>query len=223
MRVIDLTMPIVPHFRWPTQVDVKGDIGKGDQFRVTRLSTTCHGFTHVDAQAHFVADAPTIEATALSRVVGPCRVFDLRDTPANTAIGPDRLASADPGGAEGGIILLSVGWDRQRDYATPAFWTEAPWLTRDSAEWLLDQNPTAVAFDFPQDWPIRLLLEGKSAPNEEQVTHDVLLRNGVTLIEYLVNTSALTEQRPVLCAAPLKVVNADGAPARAFAIEGLAA
>ena len=58
-------------------------------------------------------------------------------------------------------------------------------------------------------------------PTDEHVTHDVLLRAGVTLIEYLVNTAALRGPRTLLCAAPLKIPNADGAPARVFAIEGL--
>ena len=105
--------------------------------------------------------------------------------------GPTASPHADPGGPEGEILLLSVGWDRRRDYRTPAFWRESPWLTREAAEWLYARKPTAVAFDFPQDYPIRLLLDGKSAPNDQQVTHDVLLNNGITLIEYLVNTTAL--------------------------------
>jgi kynurenine formamidase len=222
MRVVDLSMPIRPHFRWNPEVAVKGDIAAGDQFRITRISTTCHGFTHVDAAAHFVAGAPTIEATPLERVVGPCRVLDLRDVPANAEIGPERLDAADPGGPDGEILLLSAGWDRRRDPDTPAFWTEAPWLSRSAAEWLHARRPTAVAFDFPQDYPIRLLLENKSVPNDQHVTHDVLLKNGVTLIEYLVNTSGLAP-RVVLCAAPLLIPGADGAPARAFAIEGLPA
>jgi hypothetical protein len=67
---------------------------------------------------------------------------------------------------------------------------------RGAAEWLLARAPSAVAFDFPPDYPIRLLLEGKSVPKEEHVMHDVLLKNGVTLIEYLVNTSALDKDRP---------------------------
>ena len=94
-------------------------------------------------------------------------------------------------------------------------------LTRDAAVWLHGQKPSAVAFDFPQDYPIRLLLDGIVAPTAEHVTHDVLLRAGVTLIEYLVNTSALRGPRTFLCAAPLKIPNADGAPARVYAIEGL--
>jgi kynurenine formamidase len=53
------------------------------------------------------------------------------------------------------------------------------------------------------------------------VTHDTLLRDGVTLIEYLVNTTALSERRVLFSAAPLKIPGADGAPARIYAIEGL--
>ncbi|HSP24331.1 MAG TPA: cyclase family protein [Saliniramus sp.] len=222
MRIIDLTMPIAEHFRWRPNVEVSGDIAAGDQFRVTRIATTCHGFTHVDAPAHFVADAPTIEATPLSHVVGVCRILDLRDVEPNEEISASRLAAADPDGEEGEILLLSVGWDRKRDYRTPEFWTQAPWLNRGAAEWLHERAPCAVAFDFPQDFPIRLLLEGKIVPKEEHVTHDVLLKDGVTLIEYVVNTSALEQNRVLFSAAPLLIPGADGAPARAYAIEGLA-
>ena len=92
MDIIDLSMPIAPHFRWSPELKIKGDIAAGDQFRVSHLATTCHGFSHVDAQAHFVANAPTIEATPLSRVVGPARVVNLRDVEANTPIDAARLA-----------------------------------------------------------------------------------------------------------------------------------
>ena len=223
MRIVDLTMPIGPHFRWNPELHITGDIDAGDSFRITRLATTCHGFTHVDAMAHFVAHGPTIESTPLNRVVGPCRILDLRDVEPNAAIGPERLAAADPGGPDGEILLLSAGWDRKRDYRTDAFWREAPYITREGAEWLLARKPAAVAVDFPQDYTIRLLLDGIVAPRPEHVTHDVLLAAGVTLIEYLVNTTELAGPRTFLCAAPLLVPTADGAPTRAFAIEGLSA
>ncbi|MDJ0389315.1 cyclase family protein [Roseomonas sp. E05] len=223
MRLIDLSMPIAPHFRWRPEISVTGDIAAGDQFRVTKLHTTCHGFSHVDARAHILADAPTIESTPLDRVVGPARIFDLRAAPDNAAIDAARLRAADPGGPEGEILLLSAGWDGRRDRNTREFWTESPWLTRDAAEYLATLKPTAVAFDFPQDFPIRLLLDKQEVPFDQHVTHDVLLRHGVTLIEYLINTTALEGSRTFLCAAPLLIPGADGAPARVFAIEGLAA
>lgn len=221
MNIIDLSMPIGQHFRWPTETPIKGDIGAGDQFRVTRLHATCHGFSHVDAQAHILANAPTIEATPLSRVVGPARVLDLRDVQPNEEIDPARLAKADPGGPEGEILLLSSGWDTKRDYNTRAFWLDAPWLNRAAAQWLADRKPSAIAFDFPQDYPIRLLLDGGIVPFEQHVTHDICLRQGITLIEYVVNTTAVPGPRTFLCAAPLKIPGADGAPARIYAMDGV--
>ncbi|MFV0334384.1 MAG: cyclase family protein [Tropicimonas sp.] len=221
MKIVDLSMPIGPQFRWNPELTVTGDKSAGDQFRVSKLTTTCHGFSHVDAQAHFIENSPTIEHTPLDRVVGPCRIFDLSAAPANQEISAETLAAVDPGGAEGEILLLATHWDTKRDYQTREFWTEAPWLSRAAAEYLLVQKPTAVAVDFPQDYPIRLLLDGIRVPDEDHVTHDVLLRAGVTLIEYVVNTAALKGPRTFLSAAPLKVINADGAPARIFAIEGL--
>lgn len=221
MRIIDLSMPIAPHFRWRTQVNISGNIAVGDQFRVSRLDATCHGFTHVDAQAHILADAPTIEQTPLERVVGRCRVLRLADVRPEEEIGPEKLAAADPGGPPGEMLLLAAGWSAQADSGTPDFWRRAPWLNRAAAEWLAAREPSAVAFDFPQDYPIRLLLDGIEVPFEQHVTHDVLLRGGVTLIEYLVNTDALREPRCLLSAAPLKIPSADGAPARVYAIEGL--
>ncbi|MHA7869796.1 MAG: cyclase family protein [Salipiger thiooxidans] len=221
MDIVDLSMTVGPHFRWAPEISVKGDKSAGDQFRVTRLATTCHGFSHVDAQAHFIADGPTIESTPLDRVVGPCRIFDLSGVQPDEEIGPETLAAADHGGNPGEILLLATQWDTKRDCQTREFWTEAPWLNRAAAEYLLALAPTAVAVDFPQDYPIRLLLDGIRVPDEEHVTHDVLLRAGVTLIEYVVNTAALKGRRTWLCAAPLKVGNADGAPARIFAIEDM--
>lgn len=221
MAIVDLSMTVGPHFRWAPDISIKGDKSAGDQFRVTRLATTCHGFSHVDAQAHFIKDGPTIESTPLDRVVGPCRIFDLSAVAPEEEIGADTLAAADPGGPQGEILLLATQWDKKRDFLTRAFWTEAPWLNRSAAEYLLALRPTAVAVDFPQDYPIRLLLDGIRVPDEDHVTHDVLLRAGVTLIEYVVNTAALEGPRTYLCAAPLKVDNADGAPARILAIEGM--
>lgn len=221
MRIVDLTMPIASHFRWRTTLSVTGDIRAGDQFRVSRLDAACHGFSHVDAPAHILADAPTIEATPLERVVGPARVLDLSDLRPEEEVGPDRLEAADPGGSEGEILILAAGWDRHADWTTREFWTRSPWLNRAAAEWLLARRPTAVAFDFPQDFPIRLLLDGVTVPFAEHVTHDVLLRAGVTLVEYLVNTAALSQRRVLFSAAPLKIPGADGAPARVYAIEGL--
>ena len=220
MNIIDLSMPIEPgHIRWPVERGVNGDFENGDLFEVSWVRTSCHGFTHMDAPRHMVPGGETLDALDLARVVGRAAVIDLCDIQPNEAIDAKRLMKTADHLATGEIALFRTCWDTQRDWKREAFWRDAPYLTRDAAEWLLERGPTACAFDFPQDYTIRLLLDGEVRPIPEHVTHDVLLRNNVTLIEYLVNTWAVKGSHTFLAALPLKLDGADGAPSRVIAIE----
>ncbi len=222
MRLIDLSMPIrTGHPRWPIDVAVKGDLAAGELFQATTVKLSCHAFSHVDARRHMFLDGDTIEVTPLERVVGPAAVIDMLDVGPNEAIGPQRLAERAGHLVRGGMALFKTGWDLQRSPYDTAFWADAPYITREGAQWLLDTGITTIAYDFPQDYVIRLMLYGEIRPLAENVTHDILLRAGVTMIEYVCNTAALREPIVLLSAAPLKIVGADGAPARVYAIEKL--
>ena len=222
MRIVDLSMPIEPgHLRWPVERGVNGSFAAGDLFEVSWVRTTCHGFTHMDAPRHMVPGGPTMSDLDLARVVGRAAVIDLSDVRPNEAIDAERLSAAAAHLAAGEIALFRTCWDRQRDWTQAEFWRDAPYLTRDAAEWLRDREPTACAFDFPQDYTIRLLLDGEVRPIEEHVTHDVLLRNNVTLIEYLVNTQDVAGPNTFLVALPIRLDGADGAPSRVIAIEDM--
>jgi arylformamidase len=217
-RIIDLSLPIEDHFRWPVERRVRGDHDRGDVFQATWLGWTVHGFTHMDSPRHCVPGGPTTDAIPLEQTVGAAAVIDLVPIRPNEAISAARLAPAAGHVVAGDIVVMRSCWEQQRSPRTPEFWSEAPYMTREAANWLLARRPRAVAFDFPQDYPIRLLLQGERRPLAENVTHDVLLRNGVVLIEYLANTVALTEARTFLCCLPLKVPASDGAPARVIAL-----
>ena len=218
-RIIDLTMGIEDHFRWPVGRELTGDFARGDLFQITRLSFAVHGFTHMDSPRHILPDGPTTDDIPLEATVGEAAVVDLADAAPNEAIEAGRLADAARHVRRGDIVILKTAWERRRSPRTPEFWTEAPYLTRGAAEWLLERGVRTVAYDFPQDYTIRLLLRGEVRPMAEHVTHDVLLRNGVVMVEYLANTAELTRPRTWFCALPLKVPASDGAPARAIALE----
>ena len=218
-RIVDLSMPIATHFRWKVDREESGDFARGDQYLATRLSMSCHGFTHIDAPRHIMADGASTDALELDAVVGPALVVDLTDLAPNQPVTAALLESRRPDIGRGARVLLKSGWDRQRSPATPEFWHDAPYFTRDAAEWLLARGIRTIAYDFPQDYPIRQMMKGERVPFDQHVTHDVLLRNGVVMIEYLCNTAALTRAEVFLCALPLKVTRADGAPARVIAIE----
>lgn len=222
MRIIDLSLPISgDHPRWKTEVSASGDLAKGDLAQVTWLKVSCHAFTHVDARRHMFQDGATIEATPLDALVGRCAVVDLMDVQPNEAVGPEKLAERGQHIELGGMVLLKSNWDRQRSPMTREFWLDSPYLTREAAEWLLDKGIRTIGYSFPQDYPIRLTLKGEKRPLAEQVTHDVLLRAGVHMIEYVANTAEIGEASVFLSAAPLKIPGADGAPARVYCIEGL--
>lgn len=218
--LVDLTMPIADHFRWPVERRLVADHAKGDLFQVTWQGFAVHGFTHMDSPRHFFADGKTTDDLDLEQTIGRAAVIDLLGIAPMTAIDAGRLEAAGAHVTPGEIVLFKTGWGEQRDVATPDFWQDAPYLERSAAEWLLARRPKAVAFDFPQDYVIRLLLSGEVKPTEEHVSHDVLLRNDVILIEYLTNTQALTADHVDFCCLPLKIPAADGAPARVVAWQG---
>jgi arylformamidase len=218
-RIIDLSVPIEPHFRWPMERSLKSDFAKGDSFQVTWLGLVVHGFTHIDALRHITPDGPTSSDTALEQTCGPAAVLDISDIAPGQEITREHLAARGGHVRQGDIVLLRARWDEKRALNSREFWTDSPYLSRGACEWLLERRIKALAPDFPQDYPIRLLLDGVTRPMDEFVSHDVLLRNGVILIEYACNFGALRHDRTTVYALPLRLPDADGCPARVIAVE----
>ena len=217
MHVIDLTMPVAPHWRFPMSLEQLQSHERGDIFQASRLTLGVHGFTHVDAPRHCVPGGPTIEAVALDTVCGQATILDVSHVTPNHGITPEELAAAGEINRND-LVLLRSSWERQMDYTTRDFWLQAPYLTREATEWLAARGPRAVGFDFPQDYVIRELVSRQPAL-EEFPTHELLLARGVILIEYLVNLSAIPGPTTLFMAAPLKAPGSDGGPARAIAVE----
>ena len=218
-RIVDLSMAIEDHFRWPVARSQKGDLEAGDAFQITRLDWIVHGFTHIDAPRHMVAAGDTTSEVALERTIGAAAVLDLTGLAPRTEITAGMIAAAGGHLEAGDIALLKTCWEDVHSPRTPEFWTESPYLSAEACRWLLAREIKALGVDFPQDYPIRGLLGGQQAPIAEFVSHDILLRNGVILIEYLTNLGELEGPRTTLFALPLKIPNADGAPARVIAYE----
>src|ERR1700752_4049388 len=54
MRIVDLSFPIRPHFRWAVAPQLRSSHAKGDIFQSTVLTISCHAYTHVDPPVHFL-------------------------------------------------------------------------------------------------------------------------------------------------------------------------
>jgi len=215
--IVDLTYPIEDHFRWKVERSLTASFEDGDDFQITRLGFAVHGFTHIDAPRHMLPDGPTTSDFRLDDFVGEAAIVDLSGIAENGAISAEMLAAAGEQVRSGDIVLLKTAWDERYPLSQKEFWTRSPYLIREACEWLLAWQPAVVGFDFPQDYPIRGLLGGEKPSMEEFVSHDVLLRRGIPMIEYLCNLGSIRQARAQVCALPLKVLDADGAPARVVA------
>src|SRR5687767_10458317 len=76
-RIIDLSMAIEDHFRWPVERRLNSDHAQGDLFQATWLGWPVHGFTHMDSPRHFFADRRTTSDVPLEATVGDAAVVDL--------------------------------------------------------------------------------------------------------------------------------------------------
>lgn len=217
LSAIDLSFRIDPaHFRWGGERMLSERLDDGAPFTTTRFGQSAHAFTHADAPSHVMADGADLADVALSTWVGSATVLDVSACADDAAITADTLQRASSTIAEDEIVLVRTDWDLRRDIADENYWTESPWLDRSAAEWLRERRPRAVGFDFPQDAAIRRTIAGERPAPAEFVTHDVLLRHGIGLIEYLRGLHQLGS-RALLVAAPIALAHSDGGPSRAVA------
>jgi arylformamidase len=173
-------------------------IARGDAANLTHLTMGAHTGTHVDAPAHFIDGAPTLEQIPLDRFVGPAQVLDLRGHPAIDAQALRGHAIHD-----GGIVLCLT--DNSKRWARPGFQKDFTYLTRDAAEYLLERKVKTIGMDY-------LSIEQFGSQTFE--VHKLLLGAGVLVIEGL-DLRAITPGEYFLSCLPLKLEGVDGAPARA--------
>jgi kynurenine formamidase len=180
-----------------------------------------HGFTHVDAPAHFIKGAPTIDQLPIDAYCGEAAVVNLTRVGAEQAIEPEDLEGRARHLRPGDIALLRTDWGRKEDWQSMAFWEKAPYLTEAACRWLVDHRVKAVGMDFPGDYILRneVVDRRRHARPEENTTHQYLLAAGVGLVEYLTNLDAVTKDRVRFYALPLKIAGSDGSPVRAVAVE----
>ena len=84
MRVVDLSFPIRPHFRWTVRPELRSSHARGDIFQSATLTISCYAYTHVDAPVHFlpgdrhIAEMPVEHLTNLDQIgVLRCRFIAL--------------------------------------------------------------------------------------------------------------------------------------------------
>jgi arylformamidase len=199
LSLIDVTVPIrdgMPVYdRNPgVSLDRARSIAEGDTVNISRLELGVHTGTHVDAPVHFIEGGPGADAILPDVLIGEAHVIDA--TRLDHDIDARALDTLDlPAGGERLIFKTrnSELWSQD------AFTRDFIRFVESGARRLVDAGVRLVGIDY-------LSIGDADA-------HLVLLGSGVVPIEGL-DLRGVTAGRYRLYCLPLKLVGADGAPAR---------
>lgn len=207
-RFHDISLPLAPGmFTWPGdpafELERIARIEDGDGANVSRIAASVHLGTHVDAPRHFLADGKGADRLDLDALIGPALVLVL-DGCDRIEAGHLRAAARDsliPAGTE--RLLLRTRNSQRREAGLPIF-PDFCSLAPDAAEWLVANGMRLVGIDGPSIAPLDALEE----------THRSLLAADIVVLEGL-RLEGIARGCYTLCCLPLRLTDADGAPARA--------
>jgi arylformamidase len=174
-------------------------ITNGDACNLSEICGSAHTGTHMDSPLHFIEGGAGIDAMPLDATIGRARVIEIRDP---RLIRVEELRSYHPG--QGDRLLFKTA--NSRLWKTPEFQSDYVYIPPDTARYLADAKVRAVGIDYLS------VGHGEGGGAE---THRILLEAGVWIIEGL-NLEQVTAGEYELVCLPLRIVGADGAPARAI-------
>jgi arylformamidase len=204
-NVIDISVPLQKDMPiWPGsagfQLIKTARMELGHEENVSRLDCDVHAGTHVDAPRHFFHDGITVEQLPLETLMGPAFVAYLPDVNSVTARDLSRLDL--PPGVKRLLLRTSNSnlWARR----SREFCSDYVALTPEASQWVVDQSIRLVGIDY-----LSIQRFGDSP-----LTHRILLKAGVIILEG-VNLANVRPGIYELICLPLKLVDSEGAPARA--------
>lgn len=217
-RIVDLTVPVGSETKSPPSTDMRVELHqhrRGPGFwQVTSIHQSLHTGSHVDSGLHCFDGGGTTDQISLDQVCGEAVLFDLGELAPSTEITAEMLRAADPGDVEGRIAIVRTAWTDRAWGDFPRFFVESPFLSLKGAEWLAERKPKAVCFDFFEEYAARL----PDFTSEDFRVHRAFLSRDIVIIEQATRLSELIGHRYEFFAPFYKVVGAEGAPARIFAV-----
>lgn len=224
-RVVDLTQPLGAGTAvWPGAPAVSAEVlgrieADGAYYRA--FTTPEHAGTHLDAPAHFVEGALTVDRIPAERLVAECALLDVSDRCAGDpeftleAELVEELEARDGRIEPGQAVLVATGWERHvGDPARVLGGGSAddlhfPGIGASAAELLVERGAVGIGIDtvsvdagHATDFPV----------------HKRTLPAGLWHLEGLVNLGQLPVRGALLMVGALPLRDGSGAPARVLAL-----
>ena len=162
---------------------------QGELYNLTAFSMCAHNGTHIDAPFHFIQDGKTVDEIGLEAFVGTAYVAECQ----GIVTGADAAAIIEKAKAQDAAKRILVKGDAEVSL-------EAAQVFAASGVLLLGNESQTIG---PENAPMAV--------------HLALLRQNVVLLEGIC-LKEVPEGAYFLCAAPLNLAGADGAPCRAVLI-----
>ena len=202
---IDISVPIYSGMvHWPDNPPVNieriMDLSHGDAANVSKIELGAHTGTHMDAPRHFLSDGVGLDEMPLDATIGLARVISIEHT---QAILPAELEAHN---LQAGERVLFRTLNSERCWKTDQFVEDFVYISAAAAQFLVEKKVRTVGIDY-------LSVGGYVYDGVE--THQILLSAGIWLIEGL-NLSAVKPGTYEFICLPLRILGADGAPARAI-------
>ena len=212
MQIIDLThtikenMPVYPGTMPPTLTEASSY--ERDGFRETLITMYSHTGTHVDAPAHIIPGARTLDAFDPSELVGRGVVIDCRAVGEGGLIGVEIIRRYEAELCSAEFVLFLTGWADK--WGTDAYYGGFPVLSPEALDFIMVSELKGIGFDTISLDPV---------VDVNLTYHNRLfLAKNILNIENLTNLDKLIGKPFVLYCMPMKFENSDGAPARVIAV-----
>jgi len=175
-------------------------------FAEQKISMLTHSGTHMDAPAHLFEAGTTLEQLGPSHFIGSALALDLSAIP-GPVIDTDQLRPFQRSLAGKDFVLLRTGWSAH--WGEAAYFRDFPVLSEAAARWLAGLNFKGIGVDT---------ISFDAHDSGALPVHRIFLKQGIVLIENLVNLERIPAGEFIFCCLPLKLSETDGAPARAIAL-----
>lgn len=202
---IDITVPLRNGMvHWPGDppftISRIQDMARGDRVNLSAINMGAHSGTHMDAPRHFIGDGKRIHEAPLEVLAGRARVIEIED---EESVKPAELGKYRI--RQGERILFKTA-NSARVWKTGDFVEDFVYISDEAADMLAERGVALVGIDCLSVGSYRL---------GGAYTHERLLGAGIWIIEGLDLSAAAPGRYDMVCL-PLRLADAEGAPARAM-------
>ncbi len=210
-HLITNNIPVFPGTNLPT-IEKATSVEK-DGFQELEITISSHIGTHIDCPLHIISQGHSTATLSVSQFQGNAVVFDVskKNLP---EIGINdftdwtkKLKYRNISAASIDFVLIKTNWSEK--WGSGDYFKNYPTISHEVANKFVEMNLKGVGIDMISVDPLM---------SNDLPVHNILLKNGIIIIENLTKLKKIPEKLVQFSCFPLKFKSGDGSPVRAVAM-----